>query len=109
MSEQPLGNTNIVGPIYDIHRILLILRQGVEHFRILVIGNANAGKTTILKTVCHAHGRNPVYLDDKGNKVWRAHLQVASAVYSTLSLPGLDRFKVETVNRGSYQIDPRPP
>jgi len=42
---------------------------GVERFRILVVGNANAGKTTILKTVCHAEGRNPVYLDDKGKKI----------------------------------------
>jgi len=42
---------------------------GVERFRILVIGNANAGKSTILKTVCHAHGRNPVYLDENGNEI----------------------------------------
>jgi len=35
----------------------------VEHFRILVLGNANAGKTTILKKVCHAQGREPVYLN----------------------------------------------
>ncbi|KAF8508995.1 GTP-binding protein, partial [Hysterangium stoloniferum] len=30
-----------------------------ERFRILVIGNANAGKTTILKKVCHAQGHKP--------------------------------------------------
>ncbi|KAF8526615.1 GTP-binding protein [Hysterangium stoloniferum] len=35
----------------------------VERFRILVIGNANAGKTTILEKVCHARGRKPIYLD----------------------------------------------
>ncbi|KAF8525276.1 GTP-binding protein [Hysterangium stoloniferum] len=35
----------------------------VERFRILVIGNANAGKTTILEKVCHAQGREPVYLN----------------------------------------------
>jgi septin family protein len=60
----------------------LTLRQGVdtvERFRILVIGNANAGKTTILKNVCHTWDRNPVYLDDKGNKVRHAHLEVADA------------------------------
>jgi GTPase SAR1 family protein len=42
---------------------------GIDRFRILVIGNANAGKTTIMKTVCHAQGRDPVCLDDKGNKI----------------------------------------
>jgi len=35
----------------------------VDRFRILVIGNANAGKTTILKKLCNAKGRNPVYLN----------------------------------------------
>ncbi|KAF8515016.1 hypothetical protein BU17DRAFT_52003, partial [Hysterangium stoloniferum] len=34
--------------------------------RILVIGNANAGKTTILEKVCHARGHEPVYLN-RGN------------------------------------------
>ncbi|KIL65054.1 hypothetical protein M378DRAFT_126079, partial [Amanita muscaria Koide BX008] len=33
----------------------------IERFRILVIGNANAGKTTILEKVCHARGRQPVW------------------------------------------------
>jgi septin family protein len=84
MSEQRLENAGLVGPIYDnSQNYSLIPRQGVEHFRILVIGNANAGKTTILKTVCHAQGRDPVYLDDKGNEVRHAHLQVANAAYST--------------------------
>jgi len=41
----------------------------IERFRILIIGNANAGKTTILEKVCHANGRKPVYLDDKGNEI----------------------------------------
>ncbi|KAF8511734.1 GTP-binding protein [Hysterangium stoloniferum] len=36
----------------------------VERFRILVIGNANAGKTTILEKVCHAQGREPVCLNN---------------------------------------------
>jgi hypothetical protein len=37
-------------------------QAGVKRFRILVIGNANAGKTTILDKVCHANGRNPEIL-----------------------------------------------
>jgi hypothetical protein len=34
--------------------------------------------------VCHAQGLNPVYLDDKGNEVRHAHLQVAKVFYSAL-------------------------
>ncbi|KIL65055.1 hypothetical protein M378DRAFT_162626 [Amanita muscaria Koide BX008] len=41
----------------------------IERFRILVIGNANAGKTTILDKVCHANDRKPVCLDVKGNEI----------------------------------------
>jgi GTPase SAR1 family protein len=37
------------------------------HFRILVIGRANAGKTTILEKVCGvAQGTNPVIYDEHG-------------------------------------------
>lgn len=75
----------------------------------MVIGNANAGKTTIMKTVCHAQGRDPVCLDDKGNKVQHAHLQVADAIYSSLLLPGLDRLGSRTIGIGLYQVDPHPP
>jgi signal recognition particle receptor subunit beta len=45
------------------------IRQETKRFRILIIGNANAGKTTILEKVCQAKGRNPVFLDAAGNKV----------------------------------------
>ncbi|KAF8517667.1 hypothetical protein BU17DRAFT_66747 [Hysterangium stoloniferum] len=48
MSQEQLENSN---------------NPHVERFRILVIGNANAGKTTILENVCHAQGRKPVYLN----------------------------------------------
>ncbi|KAI0251028.1 hypothetical protein BJV78DRAFT_502167 [Lactifluus subvellereus] len=47
MSQQKPANANL----------------GIERFRILVIGNANAGKTTILKKVCHAKGRDPDCFD----------------------------------------------
>src|SRR5258708_17874880 len=36
------------------------LRQKYTHFRILVIGRANAGKTTLLKRVCNTN-EDPVY------------------------------------------------
>ncbi|KDQ13818.1 hypothetical protein BOTBODRAFT_111028 [Botryobasidium botryosum FD-172 SS1] len=39
-----------------------------EKFRILIIGRANAGKTTILRAVCGAEGEPDVY-DQSGKKV----------------------------------------
>ena len=42
-------------------------RYKCTHFRILVIGRANAGKTTILEKVCGvAKGTMPVILDMEG-------------------------------------------
>ena len=46
-----------------------VQRQQTERFRVLIIGNANAGKTTILEKVCNAEGHDPVFLDAAGNKV----------------------------------------
>ena len=40
--------------------------EDIGRFRILVIGNANAGKTTILEKVCKTNGRKP---EIKGRKV----------------------------------------
>lgn len=38
-----------------------------QHFRILVIGRANAGKTTILEKVCGvAQGTKPIIYNQKG-------------------------------------------
>ena len=53
----------------------LTFEQSVERFRILVIGNANAGKTTILDKVCHAKGREPYCLDGKGDRVRSVSLE----------------------------------
>jgi ABC-type branched-subunit amino acid transport system ATPase component len=40
------------------------------HFRILIIGRANAGKTTILEKVCGvAQGTKPVVYDERGYKI----------------------------------------
>jgi ABC-type branched-subunit amino acid transport system ATPase component len=40
------------------------------HFRILVIGRANAGKTTILEKVCGvAKGTHPIIICDKKGKL----------------------------------------
>ena len=41
-----------------------------HHFRILIIGRANAGKTTILEKVCGvAKGTNPIIIHDKKGRL----------------------------------------
>ena len=44
------------------------LRAKYTHFRILVIGRANAGKTTLLQRVCNTT-EDPCTYDDKKNLV----------------------------------------
>jgi GTPase SAR1 family protein len=45
-------------------------RYKCHHFRILVIGRANAGKTTILKKVCGVeNGTEPIIYDKNGVKL----------------------------------------
>ncbi|KAI6112066.1 GTP-binding protein [Pisolithus croceorrhizus] len=43
--------------------------KNIRRFRILVMGRANAGKTTLLQRVCNTV-ENPEIFDGKGNKVW---------------------------------------
>ena len=45
------------------------LRDVFTQFRILVIGRANAGKTTILRKLCNASTGEPVIFDPTGKKV----------------------------------------
>ncbi|KAJ7683408.1 hypothetical protein B0H17DRAFT_941844 [Mycena rosella] len=49
-------------------RDLVSLRSKCERFRILVIGRANAGKTTLLKAVCDSI-ENPEIFDSKGKRI----------------------------------------
>ena len=54
-----------------------------KHFRILVIGRANAGKTTILEKVCGvAKGTKPIIYDKQGkpklNSCGFVHVQLCS-------------------------------
>ncbi|KAI6023461.1 GTP-binding protein [Pisolithus marmoratus] len=42
--------------------------KNIKHFRILIMGRANAGKTTILQQVCNSTDRPEVF-DGKGNKI----------------------------------------
>jgi hypothetical protein len=72
--QQQPTNANLVGTTHGSLVYSLILEQATERFRILVIGNANAGKTTILDKVCHARGRKPDCFDTNGNKVRLGHV-----------------------------------
>jgi predicted GTPase len=44
------------------------LQEKCKKFRILIIGRANAGKSTILKRICDTT-EEPEILDSEGNKV----------------------------------------
>jgi len=50
------------------------LREKFGRFRILIIGRANAGKTTILKKICDST-EDPEIYDHRGRKVDRAQIQ----------------------------------
>ncbi|KDQ10289.1 hypothetical protein BOTBODRAFT_36400 [Botryobasidium botryosum FD-172 SS1] len=54
-----------------------------DKFRILIIGRANAGKTTILRAVCGAEGEPDVY-DQNGNKIITSPKTTRSAIRTTL-------------------------
>ena len=45
------------------------LRKKFGRFRILIVGWANAGRTTILRGICDTT-ENPEAYDGEGNKVW---------------------------------------
>ena len=49
------------------HVTILKKRYRCPHFRILIVGRANAGKTTILEKVCGvAQGTKPIIYDQDG-------------------------------------------
>ena len=55
----------------------LQLRAKYRNFRILVIGRANAGKTTILKRVCNTT-EEPCIYDEDGKNLVRFPLDLAA-------------------------------
>jgi len=71
------------------------MRQATERFRILIIGNANAGKTTILEKVCNAKGRSPEFLDAENKKVRDLVSKNSSRLRFTAN--ALDRFRAQIV------------
>jgi len=69
----------------------IALRQKYTHFRILVIGRANAGKTTLLKRVCNTT-EEPCIYDERNNDlvrlIYSGRIAGSNALRSTsLSLP----------------------
>ena len=61
------------------------IRDECPQFRILIIGKANAGKTTILRKVCNAKpDAKPIVYDANGKKistkVWLGNLAVFSKI-----------------------------
>ncbi|KAG6867802.1 hypothetical protein C0993_010870 [Termitomyces sp. T159_Od127] len=77
------------------------LRKKYTHFRILVIGRANAGKTTVLKRVCNTT-EDPRFYDEKNN----ALLEPTSEVIHTLLLLGLaDEQQFLYEQRGHHDIN----
>ncbi len=62
-SLTPSTNMSDISASFDV-------RQKYRHFRILVIGRANAGKTTLLKRVCNTTDEPCIY-DEKSNSLVR--------------------------------------
>jgi len=55
------------------------IRRECPRFRILIIGKANAGKTTILRKVCNAKpDAKPIVYDAEGREVKQAPTKVES-------------------------------
>jgi len=63
------------------------IRRKCPQFRILIIGKANAGKTTILRKVCNAKpDANPTVYDAEGKMVQQASTNVAPTAVSMVIL-----------------------
>ena len=60
-----------IADVDETHVQMLKERYLCPYFRILVIGRANAGKTTILEKVCGvAKETEPIIYDNHGKPVW---------------------------------------
>ncbi|KAG6881126.1 hypothetical protein C0993_002737, partial [Termitomyces sp. T159_Od127] len=77
------------------------LRKKYTHFRILVIGRANAGKTTILKRVCNTT-EDPRFYDEENNALLEPTPEVIDAIL-LLGLANKQRFLFE--QRGHHDIN----
>ena len=66
-SEQPSSRSRLLVMSTDTMQIDDI-RKKFGRFRVLIIGRANSGKTTILKKICNSI-EDPEIYDDQGNRV----------------------------------------
>jgi len=81
------------------------LRGKYTHFRILVIGRANAGKTTLLKRVCNTT-EDPCIYDEKNNNLVSYLIRRLSFTYqpSAVSSNRLHKYQLISLS-GFYQVD----
>ncbi|KAG2126221.1 hypothetical protein DEU56DRAFT_743102 [Suillus clintonianus] len=77
------------------------LRRKFERFRVLIIGRANAGKTTILQRVCGTQDSPEIY-DSAGEKV-----RIASLTYSQRGQHDIENEMVFRNNPGFVFHDSR--
>ena len=74
------GSTSNTQPTIDRNRVVIDsdkIRRECDQFRILVIGNANAGKTTILRKVCNASPDVEPIVYDAGGKLMVRWLDIS--------------------------------
>ena len=67
LQSSPLSDQHMILGTDETHVKMLREKYLCPHFRILVMGRANAGKTTILEKVCGvAKGTKPIIYDNDG-------------------------------------------
>src|ERR1700751_1802752 len=76
------------------------LRQKYKHFRILVIGRANAGKTTLLKRVCNTT-EEPCTYDEKSKSLVCSFFAVGNPGFLAQS----QDFLIDRTDCGGIGID----
>ncbi|KAF8327980.1 hypothetical protein F5887DRAFT_159461 [Amanita rubescens] len=75
------GAPSLISDADETHVQILKERYLCPHFRILVIGRANAGKTTILEKVCGvAKGTKPIIYDMDGNQLEQSMIHLMPSV-----------------------------
>ena len=79
------------------------LRSKYTHFRILVIGRANAGKTTLLKRVCNTTEDPCIYDEKNHNLVSYLHRWLSCSYWpSTTSLNRIHKYQLSALH--SYRL-----
>ena len=72
MSALDASSESVSSVESDVEQIAKLKKQfKCPHFRILIIGRANAGKTTILEKVCGVQqGTKPIIYNQDGKSSW---------------------------------------